>query len=67
MTMRLNVLETFDEGEFVFASKLKFVRKYVNDTKDATMFTYHTEICDQTLQESEYRGQIGIFHGFAQC
>ena len=63
--MRLNVLETFDEGEFVLAERLKFIRGYVNDTKDQTMFTHHTKIFDVTL--SQYRGSIGMFHGFAQC
>lgn len=29
---RLNVLETFDEGEFIFAQKLRFQRKYITDT-----------------------------------
>ena len=27
--MRLNALERFDEGEFVFAKKIKFIRRYV--------------------------------------
>ena len=49
--LRLNVLETFEEGEFVFAQKLKFVRKYVTDPTNATMFTHHTEIKDQTLDD----------------
>ena len=32
------------------------------------MFTHLTEIFDETLQESGgYQGQIGLFHGFAQC
>ena len=61
----LHVLESFDEGEFVFASKIKFIRKYVSDPRDPTMYTHYTQIFDCTIPD--YRGQIGIFHGFAQC
>ena len=65
--MGLNVLETFCEGDFVLAKRLKFVRKYLVDTRESTMFSYHTQVFDTTLAESDFRGQVGIFHGFAQC
>ena len=65
--MRLNVMESFDEGEFVLAKRIKFVREYVKDTKDPLNYTHTTKIFDVTLSESGYRGQIGLFHGFAQC
>lgn len=60
----LNVLETFAEGEFVLAQKLKFVRKYVVDTKDSTNYSHYTQISNIAIG-SEHRGQIGMFHGFA--
>ena len=67
--LRLNVLETFEEGEFVLSKRLKFVRKYVRDPVDPAMFTHLTTIQDLTREgeEEQYRGSIGIFHGLAQC
>ena len=65
--MRLNVLESFDEGEFVLAKKIKFVRSYLYDTRNPINFTHHTKIFDETLGDQGYRGQVGIFHGFGQC
>ena len=65
--MRLNVLESFDEGEFVLAKRIKFIRSYLADTKDPMMYTHHTKIFDETLGHQGHRGQIGIFHGFGQC
>ena len=47
--MGLPVLETFDEGEFVFASRIKFKRSYVTDSKDRTMYTHYTQIYDDKL------------------
>ena len=44
--MRLNVLESFDEGEFVLAKKIKFVRSYLYDTRNPINFTHHTKIFD---------------------
>ena len=44
--MRLNVLETYEEGEFTFAGKLKFIRKYLHDTIDPVMYTHYSEIYD---------------------
>ena len=67
--MGLNVIQLFDEGEFVLANKLKFVRRYVTDTKDSSMFTHFTEVFDSRIAESggAFRGQIGVFHGYLQC
>ena len=63
--MRLNVLESFEEGEFILAKKIKFVRKYVHCTKDSAMYTHVSEIFDHTL--TEYKGSVGMLHGFSQC
>ena len=49
MGMRLNALETFAEGEFVFANKVKVVRKYVHCKEDPTMYTHYSQIFDVTL------------------
>lgn len=38
----LHVLESFDEGEFIFASRIKFIRSYVTDPIDPTMYTHYT-------------------------
>ena len=47
--MNLNVLETFDEGEFTLANRLRFRRYYVNNTTVGDgMYTYCTEIVDVT-------------------
>jgi len=50
----LQILESFDEGEFVFASKIKFIRKFVTDSKDKAMYTHYTQIFDHTLPD--YKG-----------
>ena len=65
--MRLNVLETFEEGEFIFARKLKFVRKYLHCTEDSVMYSHYSEISDHTLSQEQFKGSIAIFHGFSQC
>lgn len=65
--MRLNVLETIEEGECVLAQKLKFVRKYLHCTTDSAMYSHYSQIYDSTLAHDQFRGSIGMFHGFAQC
>ena len=42
MGMQLQSLEAFDEGKFVFASRLQFERKFVPCHQDPTMWTHHT-------------------------
>lgn len=54
--MRLNVLETFDEGEFVLASKIKVKRKFLPCTLDPTSWTHYTQIYDQTVVDTEFKG-----------
>ena len=62
--MNLNVLETFDEGEFTLANRLRFRRYYVNNTTCSDgMYTYCTEIVDIT--SVKYKGSIGMAHGAA--
>ena len=65
--MGLDVLQTFDEGEFVFANRLRIRRYYVDSTTcgDQGMYTYCTEIIDIT--KNQHKGSIGIAHGAAQC
>ena len=67
--LRLNVLEKFEEGEFILAKRLKFVRRYVHDKLDPLMYTHMTTVSDITLQANneQYRGSIGLFHGMSQC
>jgi uncharacterized membrane protein len=43
---RLQVLENFDNGEFIFAGRLK-IKRYYNPSKthsDPTYYTFHTKI-----------------------
>ena len=64
---RLNVLEDFEDGEFVLAQRIKFVRKIVNDKKNPKMYTVYTRIFDQNLQATDsFKGQIICIHGFSQ-
>ena len=65
--MRLNVLEKFEEGEFIFAKKLKFIRKYLHCTEDPVMYSLYSEIYDHTLSSEQLKGSVAIFHGFNQC
>ena len=60
------MLETFDEGEFLFANKVLFSRKYLTGApnKDPTFFTHMTEI---RLQAEQPKATICCFHGIAQC
>ena len=61
------MLETFEEGEFILSKRLKFIRKYVQDSVDPAMLIHLTTIQDLTLESEgeQYRGSIGIFHGLA--
>ena len=62
--MHLNALESFDEGEFTLANRLRFRRYYVtNSTCCDGMYTYCTEIVDMTALK--YKGSIGMAHGAA--
>ena len=63
--MGMNVLESFNEGEFVFASRIKFKRSYAVDSSESTMFSHYTQIYDDKIHS--FRGEIGVFHGFGQC
>ena len=64
--MSLNALETFEEGEFTLANKLRFRRYYVtNTTYTDGMYTYLTEVVDSTAVK--YKGSIAMVHGAAQC
>ena len=64
--MHLNALETFEEGEFTLAGKLRFRRYYAtNTTYTDGMYTYLTEIVDSTVLK--YKGSIAMVHGAAQC
>ena len=61
---RLNVLDTFDEGEFEFADVIDVKRYYASckTHPDPTMFAFVTKISHKT----ERRGAIAMIHGFAQ-
>ena len=63
--MRLQTLETFDEGEFTFANRIHVLRKYVSPKTqtDTTLYDYTTKIHDITIEKK--RGSIAIIHGFA--
>ena len=62
--MHLNALETFEEGEFTLANKLRFRRYYVtNTTYTDGMYTYLTEVVDSTALK--YKGSIAMVHGAA--
>ena len=49
--LRLNALESFEEGEFTLSKRLKFVRKYINDSVDTAMLTHFTTIKDMTIEQ----------------
>ena len=61
----LNVLESFCEGSFVLSSKIKFERRYVHDLDEKPMYTLYTRISN--VANPQHIGQVGIFHGVAQC
>ena len=66
--MRLNVLETAPlHQDTVLANRITIRRDYVQCLVDKEKFTQYTCIFDKNIDEGAYRGQIGIFHGFAQC
>jgi hypothetical protein len=48
---KLNVLESFEEGEFLLAERIKFRRYYAPcpTSPDPTMYAYCTEISDVTV------------------
>ena len=52
MQMRLNVLESAQLGEFLFANRIKFKRDYISCLEDAEKFTMHTQIYDETVEKS---------------
>ena len=62
---RLNVLETFEEGDFVFADRIKFRRFYAPCTtsKDEAMYAFLTEISDVTILDKH--ASLAMVHGFA--
>lgn len=59
------MLETFEEGEFLFADKIKFRRYYgpCSTSSDAGMYAYFTEISDVTAEHKH--ASIAMVHGFA--
>jgi hypothetical protein len=61
----LNLLETFCEGEFTFAQRLKFKRYYKPQTTgtDPPLNVFLTEIVDVT--QTNHKGSICVVHGFA--
>ena len=62
---KLNVLETFEEGEFVLAEKIKFRRYYAAcpTSSEPDMYTFCTEISDVTQQQKH--ASLAMVHGFA--
>jgi alpha-beta hydrolase superfamily lysophospholipase len=64
---KLNVLELFEEGEFILADKIKIRRYYSNcpTSPDPDMYCFLTEISDVTIQQKH--ASLAMVHGFAQC
>lgn len=64
---KLNVLELFEEGEFLFADRIKVRRYYAPCTtsSDSEMYCYLTELSDVTV--SQKHASLAMIHGFAQC
>lgn len=67
MQLKLNVIESFDEGEFVLANRISIKRGYVSakTQADTTSYDYVTRVHDVTIDKK--RGSIAMIHGFAQC
>jgi hypothetical protein len=67
MQLKLNVLESFDEGEFVLANRINIKRSYVSakTQSDPASYDYVTRIHDVTIEKK--RASIALIHGFAQC
>ena len=42
--LRLNALERFEEGNFILASRLKFIRKYIPDKVNPLMYSHLTTV-----------------------
>jgi len=65
--LKLNVLESFDEGEFVLANRIGIKRSYVSakTQSDTTSYDFVTRVHDVTVEKK--RGSIALIHGFAQC
>ncbi len=67
LQLKLNVLESFDEGEFVLANRIHIKRSYVSakTQADPAMYDYVTRVHDVTIEKK--RASIAFVHGFAQC
>jgi len=50
--LKLNVLESFDEGEFVLANRISIKRGYVSakTQTDTTCYDYVTKVHDVTIE-----------------
>jgi hypothetical protein len=62
---RLQVLEHFDNGEFIFAGRLKF-KRYYNASKthsDPTYYDFISNVSDVTKKEK--KASVVLIHGFA--
>jgi len=62
---RLNALESFDEGEFTFAGRIKINRWHTLSSThpDPTFHDFVTKIEDVTITNK--RGSVCVVHGFA--
>jgi hypothetical protein len=62
---RLNAIESFDEGEFTLAGRIKVTRKHTLSitSPDPSFHDYVTKIEDVTITNK--RGSVCVVHGFA--
>jgi hypothetical protein len=65
LNLKLNVIESFDEGEFVLANRINIKRSYVSakTQSDPASYDYVTRVHDVTIEQK--RGSIALIHGFA--
>ena len=64
---KLQVLESFEEGEFLLAERVKFRRYYTqcSTAADPELYAFCTEVQDVSVQTKH--ASIAMVHGFAQC
>lgn len=64
--LKLQALETLDEGEITLANRIHILRKYVapKTQTDSSLYEHTTKIHDITIEQK--RGSIALIHGMNQ-